>query len=154
MNLNMPDWVEWGNFFFTAQAGQRQAYLDARKPENRKLVYKLVEESDVFVENLRPGVADGEGYSPGALAERKPGVIYVSVKLNTHEGPWTNWPGYDFSAGGIAGLYTAEGTSGPAPAATAGERRLRHHDRIPRRDRGQGRSAASRQGRWKLRGSR
>jgi hypothetical protein len=30
--------AEWGNFFFTAQAGQRQAYLDARKPENRKLL--------------------------------------------------------------------------------------------------------------------
>jgi crotonobetainyl-CoA:carnitine CoA-transferase CaiB-like acyl-CoA transferase len=110
LNLDMPDWVEFGNFFFTAHAGQRQAYLDAREPENRKHVYKLIEEGDVFVENLRPGVADGEGYSPGALAERKPGTIYVSVKLNTHEGPFTNWPGYDFSAGGIAGLYTAEGT--------------------------------------------
>jgi crotonobetainyl-CoA:carnitine CoA-transferase CaiB-like acyl-CoA transferase len=64
----------------------------------------------VFVENLRPGVADGEGYSAQALAERNPGIIYVSVKLNTHEGPWTRWPGYDFSAGGICGLYTAEGT--------------------------------------------
>jgi len=110
ININMPDWVEYGNFFFTAQAGQRQAYLDARNPENRSLIYKLVEEGDVFVENLRPGVADGEGYSAQALAERKPGVIYVSVKLNTHEGPWTRWPGYDFSAGGICGLYTAEGT--------------------------------------------
>jgi crotonobetainyl-CoA:carnitine CoA-transferase CaiB-like acyl-CoA transferase len=110
MNLNMPDWVEYGNFFFTAQAGQRQAYLDARDPEHRKQVYKLVEEGDVFVENLRPGVADREGYSAQALAERNPGVIYVSVKLNTHEGPWTRWPGYDFSAGGICGLYTAEGT--------------------------------------------
>jgi crotonobetainyl-CoA:carnitine CoA-transferase CaiB-like acyl-CoA transferase len=110
MNLNMPDWVEYGNFFFTAQTGQRQAYLDARLPENRKHVYKLVEEGDVFVENLRPGVADGEGYSAQALAERNPGIIYVSVKLNTHEGPWTRWPGYDFSAGGICGLYTAEGT--------------------------------------------
>ena len=57
------------------------------------------------------GVADREGYSPQALAERKPGIIYVSVKLNTHEGPWTNWPGYDVNAGGIAGLYTQEGTS-------------------------------------------
>ncbi len=110
LNLDMPDWVEFGNFFFTAHAGQRQAYLDARDPENRKHVYKLIEEGDVFVENLRPGVADGEGYSAEALAERKPGVIYVSVKLNTHEGPWTNWPGYDFSAGGICGLYTEEGT--------------------------------------------
>ncbi len=110
LNLNMPDWVEFGNFFFTAQAGQRQAYLDARVADNRKHVYKLVEEGDVFVENLRPGVADAEGYSPQALAERKPGVIYVSVKLNTHEGPWTNWPGYDVNAGAICGLYTAEGT--------------------------------------------
>ena len=110
MNLNMPDWVEFGNFFFTAQAGQRQAYLDARLPENRKRIYQLVEEGDVFVENLRPGVADREGYSAQALAERKPGVIYVSVKLNTHEGPWTRWPGYDVNAGGICGLYTQEGT--------------------------------------------
>ena len=28
MNLDMPDWVEFGNFFFTAHTGQRQAYLD------------------------------------------------------------------------------------------------------------------------------
>ena len=110
MNINMPDWVEFGNFFFTAQAGQRQAYLDARLAENRKRIYKLVEGADFFVENLRPGVADLEGYSPQALAERNPGIIYVSVKLNTHEGPWTRWPGYDLNAGGIAGLYTAEGT--------------------------------------------
>lgn len=107
MNLNMPDWVEFGNFFFTAQAGQRQAYLDARVPENRKRVYKLVEEGDVFVENLRPGVADREGYSPQALAERKPGTIYVSVKLNTHEGPWTNWPGYDVAHAKVAAMWCA-----------------------------------------------
>ena len=92
------------------RAGQRQAYLDARVAENRKRVYKLVEEGDVFVENLRPGVADREGYSAQALAERKPGIIYASVKLNTHEGPWTRWPGYDVNAGGICGLYTQEGT--------------------------------------------
>ena len=110
LNLNMPDWVEFGNFYFTAQTGQRQAYLDARVAENRKHIYKLVEEADIFVENLRPGVADQEGYSPQALAERNPGIIYVSVKLNTHEGPWTRWPGYDLNAGALAGIYTAEGT--------------------------------------------
>jgi crotonobetainyl-CoA:carnitine CoA-transferase CaiB-like acyl-CoA transferase len=91
--------------------GQRQAYLDARKAKNRKHIYKLVEEGDVFVENLRPGVADGEGYSAQALAERKPGTISVSVKLNTHEGPWSLWPGFDASAAAFSGIYTAEGTS-------------------------------------------
>ncbi len=110
LNINMPDWVEYMNFVVQAETGIRQAYLDARKPENRKYIYKLVEEGDVFVENLRPGVADGEGYSAQALAERNPGIIYISVKLNTHEGPWSLWPGFDVNAGGICGLYTAEGT--------------------------------------------
>ncbi len=55
-------------------------------------------------------MADSEGYSAQALAERKPGTIYCSVKLNTHEGPWSLWPGFDINAGGICGLYTAEGT--------------------------------------------
>jgi crotonobetainyl-CoA:carnitine CoA-transferase CaiB-like acyl-CoA transferase len=110
LNINMPDWVEFGNFFYVAQTGQRQAYLDARLAENRKHMYKLVEEADVFLENLRPDLASQEGYSPQALAERNPGIIYVSVKLCTDEGPFRRWPGYDVSAGGFCGLNTAEGT--------------------------------------------
>ena len=110
LNLNMPDWIEYGNFFYQADAGIRQAYLDARKPENRKRVYDLIKNADVFVDNLRPGVADGEGYSHEALAERKPGIIGVSVKMNAHTGPWSLWPGFDVNAAGITGIYTAEGT--------------------------------------------
>jgi crotonobetainyl-CoA:carnitine CoA-transferase CaiB-like acyl-CoA transferase len=106
----MPDWVEYGNFFFQAAVGQRQAYLDARKDGNRKQIYKLIDDADVFVDNLRPGVADGEGYSHEALAERKPGIIGCSVKLMAHKGPWSHWCGFDVNAAGIAGLYTAEGT--------------------------------------------
>jgi crotonobetainyl-CoA:carnitine CoA-transferase CaiB-like acyl-CoA transferase len=110
LNLDMPDWVEFGNFFFQSQAGIRQAYLDARKPENRPKVYALIKDADVFVDNLRPGLADSEGYSPQELAERKPGIIATSIKMMTHEGPWSRWVGFDINAAAIAGLYTAEGT--------------------------------------------
>ena len=110
LNLNMPDHLEYGMFFWQADVGLRQAYLDARKAENRKLVYALVKDGDVFVENLRPGVADGEGYSAQSLAERKPGIIYVSVKMNAHEGPWSLWPGFDVNAAGVTGINAAEGT--------------------------------------------
>lgn len=110
LNLNMPDWVELGNFFFQSEAGLRQAYLDARKPANREKVYDLIKEADVFVDNLRPGLVDEEGYSPQELAERKPGIITVSIKMNTHNGPWSHWPGFDVNAAAIFGLYTAEGT--------------------------------------------
>ena len=110
MNLNMPDWVEFMHFVYQADAGLKHTYLDARKPENREKVYDLIKDADVFVENLRPGVADKEGYSAQAFAEKKPGIIYCSVKLMAHEGPWTHWAGFDVNAGAIAGYYTAEGT--------------------------------------------
>lgn len=110
LNINMPDWVEYGNFFFQADTGLRQAYLDARKPENRKHIYKLIEDADVFVDNLRPGLSDSQGYSHEALAERKPGIIGVSVKMLAHRGPWSHWVGFDVNAAGVCGLYTAEGT--------------------------------------------
>lgn len=111
LNIDMPDWIEYGNFFFQADIGLRQAYLDARLAENRKHVYKLIEGADVFVDNLRPGVTDAEGYSHQALAERKPGIICVSVKLMAHQGPMSNFCGFDINAGGVSGLAVAEGTA-------------------------------------------
>jgi len=110
LNLNMPDWTEYGNFFFQADIGVKQAYLDARKPENRQKVYDLIKDADVFVENLKPGLADDEGYSAGTFAEKKPGIIYVSVKMMAPGGPWSHWAGFDVNAAGVTGLYTAEGT--------------------------------------------
>jgi hypothetical protein len=110
LNLNMPDWVEYENFFLQADVGMKQAFLDARKPENRQKVYDLIKDADVFVENLRPGVCDKEGYSAQAFAEKNPGIIYCSVKLMAHEGPWSHWAGFDVNAAGITGIYAAEGT--------------------------------------------
>ena len=110
LNLNMPDWVEYENFFFQADVGMKQAYLDARKPQNHEKVMDLVKDADVFVENLKPGLVDREGFSAGAMAERKPGIIYVSVKMMAHEGPWSHWAGFDVNAAGVVGWYTAEGT--------------------------------------------
>jgi hypothetical protein len=110
LNLNMPDYTENRMFFMQSDAGVRQAILDARQPENRKLVYDLVRDSDIFVENLRPQLAAREGYAAQDLAVARPGIIYARIKLNTVEGPWANWVGFDLSAGAFTGLYAAEGS--------------------------------------------
>lgn len=105
LNLNTLNWVEEPTLYWQCQAGMRQTYMDARRDANRKPIYELVKGSDVFVENLRPGLAASQGYSAGALAEHRPGIIYVTVKLNTPKGPWANWMGYDFTAAGLAGMF-------------------------------------------------
>lgn len=110
LNLNMPGYVEDRVFFVQSDTGVRQAQLDARDPEQRKAVYALVQDADVFVENLRPQRAAREGYAAEDLAEVRPGIIYVRIKLNTVTGPWASWLGFDLSAGAFTGLYTAEGS--------------------------------------------
>jgi crotonobetainyl-CoA:carnitine CoA-transferase CaiB-like acyl-CoA transferase len=111
LNLNMPGYVEDRMMFMQSDTGVRQAILDARRPENRKGVYALVRDADIFVENLRPQLAAREGYAAEDLAVVRPGIIYLRIKLNTMTGPWANWVGFDFSAGAFTGLYTAEGST-------------------------------------------
>ena len=119
LNLNTPDWVENPAFYWQCDVGTRQAYLDARVDKNRKQIYRLVKDADIFVENLAPGRASREGYSPKELATYRPGLIYVSIKLSAPTGPWAQWVGFDFSAGAITGLLSETG-SADHPAAPHG----------------------------------
>ena len=117
LNLNMPRYVEDPNVYVQSDAGVRQAILDARTTRvpgtpatNRKAVYDLVRDADVFVENLKPQQAAREGYAAEDLAAVRPGVVYLRLKLNTVTGPWANWVGFDLNAGAFTGVYTAEGS--------------------------------------------
>ncbi len=105
LNLNTLNWVEEPTLYWQCQAGMRQTYVDARIDSSRRTIYDLVKDADVFVENLRPGLAAAQGYSAGTLAEQRPGIIYTTVKLNTSKGPWADWMGYDFTAAGLAGMF-------------------------------------------------
>ena len=120
MNLCKPQWHADKMMYFTAEAGTRQAMLDGSLPANRDQIYKLVKDADVFIENLRPGLADSEGFSAEQLAEYRPGLVYVQDKLMTATGPWSGWPGFDMNAGAITGVFTdADGTpSAPSNPST------------------------------------
>jgi len=117
LNIHPVGYVEEAGVYVQSFAGVRQAFLDARSTlipgtpaTNRKAVYDLVRDADVFVENLKPQEAASEGYAAEDLAEVRPGIVYVRIKLNTVTGPWANWVGFDLNAGAFTGFYTAEGT--------------------------------------------
>jgi len=119
LNLNIPSWVEDPAFYWQCDTGTRQAYLDGRVDANRKQIYELAKDADIFIENLKPGLAANEGYSAEELATYRPGIIYTTIKLNTPTGPWANWVGFDFNAGALTGLLSETGTP-DHPAAPHG----------------------------------
>lgn len=111
LNLNTLNWVEEPTMYWQCQAGIREAFLDARIDGNKKAIYNLVKETDVFVENLRPHLADQQGFSAQTLAQYRPGIIYVKLKLNASTGPWADWMGYDFTAAGQTGILCDIGSA-------------------------------------------
>jgi len=68
------------NFYFEANNRHKHSLtVDLRKPAAREVVYKLVEKSDVFVQNFRKGVADRLGLGYKELSARNPKLIYASA---------------------------------------------------------------------------
>lgn len=111
LNLNSDHWVELPAIYWQCYAGIRQAYMDARKDRNKAPIYSLVRDADVFVQNLRPKMAAGLGFSAQTLAGFRPGIICVDLGLNVPKGPWADWMGYDFIGGGLTGMFCDIGSA-------------------------------------------
>ena len=67
--------------------GKRSACIDATKPGGKALLLRMARESDVFVQNFRPGVIERLGLSYETLAKENPGLVYVSITGFGPSGP-------------------------------------------------------------------
>src|SRR5216684_2532956 len=87
MRLRAP--LREGNsaYFGQLNAGKRSIVLDLKSSEAIKLIYRLVEETDILVENFRPGVMDRLGLGYEALWEINPRLIYCSISGYGQTGP-------------------------------------------------------------------
>jgi len=68
-----------------------------------------VRTADVFGQSYRPGTLAARGFGPEALAELRPGIVYVTLSAWGHEGPWRNRRGYDTVVQAATGMAEASG---------------------------------------------
>lgn len=99
--------------------GKRSAYADLDRPAELAQLRELIAGADVFVHSWRPGSLEARGLSPQALAELRPGLIYVSVSCYGYDGPWATRAGYDPLGQVASGLAVGEGSiDAPVLAST------------------------------------
>ena len=94
---------------------KRSVALDVRKPEGRDIVGRLLETTDVLIENFRPGTLDRWGMTREWLAERRPDLIVVHISGYGQDGPWRDVPGFDRNAQAFSGLAYVTGEKETAP---------------------------------------
>ncbi len=114
-----PFWNGEGTMFLSANAGKRSLGLSLRDPRGRDALLRLADGADVFLQSLRPGLADELGLGSDALRARNQRLVYCSVGAYGHVGPLKDEPGYDALMQAAGGLISMTGEPG-RPGARVG----------------------------------
>lgn len=94
---------------------KRSLALDLRTPEGQDVVRRLAAESDVLIENFRPGAMEGWGLGPDALQALNPRLIVLRISGYGQTGPYRNRPGFGVVAEAMGGLRHLTGEPGRVP---------------------------------------
>lgn len=92
------------HFFQSINGNKKSLTLDLKLPAARKILYRLVEHSDVFMDGFRPGVAGRIGMDYPTLRKINPRLIYCSISGYGQEGPYRDLPGHDLNYQAMAGM--------------------------------------------------
>jgi len=97
--------------------GKLSTYLDLREPKNGDILRGLARECDIFSQGYRPGTLAARGFSPGELAELRPGIVYLSLCAFSHLGPWSSRRGFDTVVQSVSGITMRQGELFPGKEA-------------------------------------
>jgi crotonobetainyl-CoA:carnitine CoA-transferase CaiB-like acyl-CoA transferase len=100
-------------YFLSANRNKESLVLDLKSDDDKDVLARLVERSDVLMENFRSGVLDRLGFSVERLDELNPRLVVLSITGFGHDGPEAKRSGYDQIAQGEGGLMSLTGTEQP-----------------------------------------
>jgi itaconate CoA-transferase len=92
--------------------------LDVKHPEARKILAKLLERADIFVQNLLPGATARLGLSYEDLCDEYPRLIVCDISGYGADGPFRDKKAYDLLIQSESGFLSVTGT--PNQPAKAG----------------------------------
>jgi crotonobetainyl-CoA:carnitine CoA-transferase CaiB-like acyl-CoA transferase len=108
-HLNITFKAGMGSWFINFNRNKRSIVLDLKQPTARETILAMVKQSDVIVQNLRPGVMERLGFDYLTVREHNPKIVYLSISGFGFEGPYAHKPCYDPVIQGMSGLAFVQG---------------------------------------------
>jgi crotonobetainyl-CoA:carnitine CoA-transferase CaiB-like acyl-CoA transferase len=107
------DGLSW--YFAAFNRNKRSLTLNLRHEEGRAVLARLIAQSDVLVQNFRPGVLDGMGFDEARLAALNPALVVCDISGFGMSGPYRDRPSFDFVAQAMSGFMSTTGEAGGPP---------------------------------------
>lgn len=102
-------------YFMNLNRNKRGMTLNLKSEKGKEIFRELVKQSDIVLENYRPGVMEKLGLGYEDLKKINPAIIYGAVSGFGHYGPYSKRAGYDIIGQAMSGLMSTTGwPDGPA----------------------------------------
>jgi crotonobetainyl-CoA:carnitine CoA-transferase CaiB-like acyl-CoA transferase len=95
--------------FWAMNRNKRAMTLNLKDPRAQEIVRTLATQTDILVENYRPGVMKAFGLDYEQLHEINPRLIYASISGFGSTGPYAQRGGFDLVAQGMSGIMSITG---------------------------------------------
>jgi crotonobetainyl-CoA:carnitine CoA-transferase CaiB-like acyl-CoA transferase len=96
--------------------GKKSLALDLKSPESKNIIYKLIKDYDIIIEQFRPGVMEKLGFGYNDLNKRNPSIIYCSITGYGQTGSYSQRAGHDINYMALSGVdsFSGKKTTGPS----------------------------------------
>ncbi len=102
-------------YFWAANRNKRSLTLDLGRDVGRAIFTRLLERSDVLVENFKAGTLERWGFDEPALRRINPRLVHTAITAYGPDGPRARAPGYDVLLQAEAGWMSVTGEPDGAP---------------------------------------
>jgi formyl-CoA transferase len=107
-------------YFTMLNCNKRSVTLNLKSAQGKEIFSKLIEISDILVENFAPGVLDRLGFRWDTVRSLNPRLIYASIK-GFGPGPYVNFKAYETIAQAMGGSMSTTGYEGGPPTSTGAQ---------------------------------
>ena len=102
-------------YFFCANRNKRSLTLDFTTEKGCDILFKLIAQADVLIENYKVGGLKKYGLDYDSLSRINPRLIYCSITGFGQDGPYADRPGYDALVQAMGGLMSITGEPDEVP---------------------------------------
>ena len=101
--------------YMAVNRGKKCLSVDVRRPEGKEIIFKLLPQTDVILQNFRPGAMERLGLDYAAVSRVNPRIVYASLSGWGETGPLAHRYGGDQWTQAMAGVVALQGQADEHP---------------------------------------
>lgn len=103
------------HYYIALNHSKKSVGLNLKSPRGVEIAKALAKQSDIVLENFRPGVMDRLGLGYDVLSADNPRLVYASISGFGNDSPLGNTPAFDIVAQALSGVMSINGEPGAPP---------------------------------------